>query len=90
MNSEIHVNWLAHEIQHCSQYASAGGKGPFFAKYALQSAGEIIKRKSINIHDFIPLEQEADRKSDEVIPTSACCSRPAPASTTRFPAWPIG
>jgi hypothetical protein len=64
-NDRSDINWLFHELEHCVQYKAMGGPGPFFAKYALQSAQSIIEKKTLNIHqlhDAIGLERDAINK----------------------------
>lgn len=54
---------MLHELEHVVQYSRRGGVEPFLSEYILKSAGKIIARRSINIHDFVDIESAAIRKS---------------------------
>jgi Domain of unknown function (DUF4157) len=58
---------LYHELQHVVQYARRGGIEPFMTKYVLKSGGSIIRGgNTVDVHDNIDLETDADSKSNEV------------------------
>lgn len=64
--TETGMKWLLHELEHVDQYRFYGGKAGFFGKYALESAAAIVENKSFNVHDCIGLEEDANRKMEEV------------------------
>lgn len=63
------LRWLLHELEHTQQYKDVGGFEPFVTKYLLNGAAKIIQHKSVNIHDEISLEKDADKKRDSIIET---------------------
>lgn len=66
--------WMYHELQHVDQYRRRGGVEPFMTEYVLKSAGGLIDAGrnvingnfSVNIHDNLDLEQDAEAKAQEV------------------------
>ena len=74
IGSRDDINWLFHELEHCVQYQTLGGVGPFMAKYAVQCAAEIISKKSFDVHDAVGIESEAISKAaamDSIYPWGA-------------------
>ena len=58
---------LFHELQHVVQYANRGGVEPFLAEYALKAGGSVLRGgSSIDMHDNIDLERDANAKADQV------------------------
>ncbi|SEP49467.1 protein of unknown function [Methylobacterium sp. ap11] len=57
---------MLHELQHVVQYQRRGGPDPFLAEYIAKSIGKIAERRSFNVHDYIDLENEANKKAEEV------------------------
>ncbi len=57
---------MLHELQHVVQYEKRGGEEPFLAEYIAKSAGKIAERQSFNVHDYIDLEDDANRRSSSV------------------------
>lgn len=58
---------MLHELQHTSQYAAKGGEAAFISEYLLHATGQGISRQSVNIHDYIPVENDAIEKSRQVL-----------------------
>jgi len=56
-----------HEIQHSLQYIKKGGEENFLSEYILHAAGQVVSRRSFNIHDWIPIEQDAISRSQEIL-----------------------
>ena len=54
---------LFHELEHVVQYARRGGIDPFLGEYLAKGLGQIISRRTLNIHDYIDLEQAASAKA---------------------------
>jgi hypothetical protein len=58
---------LYHELQHTVQYKNRGGVEPFMTEYILKSAGSILHGgNSVDIHDNLDLERDADAKANVV------------------------
>ncbi|WP_425906278.1 eCIS core domain-containing protein [Nitrobacter sp. TKz-YC02] len=57
------VELLFHEVEHSVQYAKRGGVRPFIAEYVAKSAGKILQKRSVNIHDAIDFEAAAIAKA---------------------------
>src|SRR5712691_11086864 len=55
------LRWLLHELQHCRQYAEAGGIPQFLTRYLASAAQSIVAHRTFNVHDFVSLEKEAKR-----------------------------
>jgi hypothetical protein len=55
--------WMLHEIQHSAQYASLG-ENAFLGSYVLDSAQTIIETGSVNVHDALDHEQNANAVAD--------------------------
>lgn len=68
------LRWLLHELQHCQQYVKHGGVAQFLVHYIGNFAGNVIKHGTINVHDLMPLEQEALQK--ELAATPRCLIDP--------------
>jgi hypothetical protein len=60
-------HWMLHELEHVRQYQVVGGVSAFLVKYAVQGGIEVGRNGSINIHDNIRLEREADSKADRIL-----------------------
>ena len=58
--------WLLHEIQHVNQYAQFG-LSRFYTSYFTQTIIETLSHSSFDIHDYIPLEKDADSVMYKVI-----------------------
>jgi Domain of unknown function (DUF4157) len=67
LGEPVNVRWLAHELQHCEQYADRGGRLPFLRDYLGQALDKVVANRSVNVHDVIELEQDAERVSDLVM-----------------------
>jgi uncharacterized membrane protein len=61
------LHWLLHEIEHVSQYQAHGGVEPFLIKYLVNGAIEIGRNGSIDIHDAINLERDAENKANSIL-----------------------
>lgn len=73
-----HRRWILHELEHVGQYQAVGGVSAFLLKYFVQGGIEVGRNGSINIHDNIGLERNADAKADRVLDlcsTSTASSR---------------
>lgn len=57
---------MLHELEHVVQYANRGGVEPFLAEYLLKSVGQVVSRRSFDVHDFVDIEAAAIRKSKDV------------------------
>jgi hypothetical protein len=68
-------HWMLHELEHVRQYQVVGGVSAFLVKYVVQGGIEVGRNGSINIHDNIGLEREADSKADRVL--DACSKTPS-------------
>lgn len=66
LGSKSDLRWLLHELEHCVQYDRAGGKSKFLARYVAEAAASILSSHSINVHDQIDLEREANDKADRL------------------------
>ena len=58
---------LAHELEHVAQYRRRGGIEAFSTEYVVKSAGQIVDKKSFNVHDDIDIEKAAVAKSKDEI-----------------------
>jgi hypothetical protein len=67
--------WMLHELEHVRQYQVVGGVSAFLVKYVVQGGIEVGRNGSINIHDNIGLEREADSKADRIL--DACSNENA-------------
>jgi len=63
LNNPTDIPWLLHELEHVSQYNAHGGKEAFVVKYLVNGALQIGRNGSINIHDAINLERDAENKA---------------------------
>ncbi len=63
------LHWMLHELQHVEQSQKCGSLEAFLQKYFRETASTIIKEKKFDIHDCIPLEQEAEAKASKLIKT---------------------
>jgi len=59
--------WLFHELMHCEQYVRLGGVPDFFHQYIPEIVASVLKARSFNVHDLVPLEAEADARADLVM-----------------------
>jgi Domain of unknown function (DUF4157) len=66
LSSDSDAALMYHELEHVVQYANRGGVEPFLAEYVLKSGGEILARRSFNVHDNVDLEHAAIDKASEV------------------------
>jgi hypothetical protein len=57
---------MLHELEHVVQYRGRGGVEPFLAEYLLKSTGQVISRRSFNVHDYIDIENAAINKANIV------------------------
>jgi hypothetical protein len=70
--SAADVALILHELEHVSQYRKHGGLAPFLVKYVVNAGAETIKLVSrgeyetINLHDSINLERDAENKSQRI------------------------
>jgi hypothetical protein len=67
LNNYSDMSWLLHELEHVSQYQVHGGKTSFVIKYLANGVLEIGRNGSIDIHDAINLERDADNKSNRIL-----------------------
>jgi uncharacterized membrane protein len=58
---------LFHELEHVGQYIRRGGVRPFLAEYVAKIPGQVIARRSFNVHDALDIERAAISKSDIVL-----------------------
>lgn len=70
--------WMLHELTHVKQYLDIGGFEKFMLEYLVQGGAEMIKHKSFDIHDLIPLEEKADQKADTIIEQVYKAFKPSP------------
>jgi len=66
-NNPNDMHWLLHELEHVSQYRAHGGKTPFLVKYLVNGGLEMFKNGSVDIHDAIQLERDAENKANRII-----------------------
>lgn len=64
LNNPSDLHWMLHELEHVRQYKVRGGLIPFLITYLVQGALTILENGSINIHDEISLEKEAEDKAN--------------------------
>ena len=66
--NEVDYNFplLCHEIQHIVQYKRLGGFTPFMKKYCKQIRDKVISSGTVNVHDLLELEKEADAKAEAI------------------------
>ncbi|MXN63444.1 DUF4157 domain-containing protein [Stappia sp. GBMRC 2046] len=57
---------LAHELEHVDQYRRRGGIEPFMSEYVMKSVGQVLSRRSFNVHDYIDIESSAISKGSSV------------------------
>lgn len=83
--------WILHELEHVRQYQVVGGVSAFLVKYIVQGAIQIGRNGSINIHDNIELEREANSKADRMIGISCStpASKPAVSNSYQFSNPPV-
>lgn len=55
-----------HELRHVVQYAQVGGVDPFMRAYLTQGAGAILQYRTFDVHNLLPLEQDAESYAIEV------------------------
>lgn len=61
-----HIRWMIHELEHVVQYQAVGGVAPFLLKYFVQGGMSALNNGSFNVHDSIPLEEDAENKSERI------------------------
>lgn len=90
-------HWMAHELQHCSQYGASGRVGAFLRTYFAQVARQVIASRSFDVHDHLGLEIEAETQAVRVAPVlppmaarlnMTGLGRPGPVETLLVPAKP--
>ena len=59
--------WLFHELMHCEQYVRLKSVPNFFHQYIPEIVASVLKARSFNVHDLVPLEAEADARADLVM-----------------------
>lgn len=62
---------MYHELEHVVQYRQKGGVEPFLAEYIANAFGQIIEKRSVDIHDDIEIEQSAISKAALVVQQTA-------------------
>jgi hypothetical protein len=78
-------HWMLHELEHVRQYQVVGGVSAFLVKYVVQGGIEVGRNGSINIHDNIGLEREADSKADRIL--DACSTTSSSQQYFFSPPW---
>lgn len=90
LSDRVDRHWMLHELEHVRQYQVVGGVSAFLVKYVVQGGIEVGRNGSINIHDNIGLEREADSKADRILDAcSKTSSQPVAshASLVRAPVF---
>jgi len=64
--SETDLLWILHELEHVIQYKRTGGINAFIVKYFAQSISK-LNLKTLNIHDSLQIEKDADNKAKSLI-----------------------
>jgi uncharacterized membrane protein len=67
LNLRSDMKLMLHELEHTAQYERKGGERAFISEYLLHSAGQVISRRSIDIHDFVATERDAIARAAALI-----------------------
>lgn len=67
LGSRLGLELMLHELVHTEQYERRGGERAFLSEYLFKGAGQILARRSLNVHDFIDIEQDAIAQAASLI-----------------------